>query len=222
MIDSSNISHINMPAVLVANGIGVCLMLAIFFSKHRRTRSTSLDGKIFYGMCLSCFLLCTLETAGFLLDGKQFFPARQLSILCSVIDLCLAAFLSFLWVCYVDYRLFQDRTRLTIIYPFAAIPVVIICLGAVANLFVGVFFWATDDNIYYRTQLFFLPCAVMYCYVTYGAVLSYCCRRRVDKYMFMPVLSFIIPVYLGRGDPNVHLHHSAEDPGLSPHQRKAL
>ena len=197
MFDNYHLSHVNMPAVLVANGLGTCLMLAILLSRHRRIRSSSLDGKIFYGMCLSCLFLCAIETAGFMVDGRQFSGARQISILCSVVTLCLAVLLSVLWCCYVDYRLFQDRTRIAKIYPFVAIPAVLVCLAAVCNLFFGVFFWATDDNVYYRTQLFFIPCAVMYGYITYGAVLSYCCRKRVDEYLFMPVMSFLIPVYVG-------------------------
>lgn len=197
MFENYSLSQINMPAVLVANGLGVCLMLAVLLSKHRRTRMTSVDGKLFYIMCLLCTILCTSETAGFLLEKRLFSGARQLSILCSVLNLCLAAILSFLWICYVDYRLFQDHVRLKKYYPFAAIPAVLICLAAVCNQFFGIFFWVTEDNVYYRTPLFLLPCAVMYCYITYGAVLSYRYRRQSDKYIFMPVLSFLIPVYLG-------------------------
>ena len=197
MFDNYHLTHINMPAVFIANGLGACLMLVILLSRHRRIRSSSLDGKLFYGMCLSCLFLCIMETVGFMLDGQRFFAARQISILCSVATLCLAAILSVFWGCYVDCRLFQDRARIIKIYPFASIPAILICVAAVCNLFFGVFFWVTDDNIYYRTQLFFIPCAVMYCYITYGAVLSYCCRKRVDKYLFMPVMSFLLPVYVG-------------------------
>lgn len=190
-------SQINMPAVLIANGLGISLMLAVLLGRHRRTRMASIDGKIFYGMCLICVILCTVETAGFWLDGQQFLPARQLSILCNVLDLCLAAILSFLWICYVDYRLFQDRARILKAYLFGAIPAALICVAAVINLFSGVFFWVTEDNVYYRTPLFLLPCVVMYCYITYGAVLAYRYRKQVDKYLFMPVLALLIPVYLG-------------------------
>jgi len=105
-------------------------------------------------MCLLCFVLCTVETAGFLLEGQTFFPARQLSLLCSAVTLCLAAVLAFLWICYVDYRLFQDHARLEKYYPFAAIPALLICAAAVCNLLFDVFFWVTEDNVYYRT-----PCS---------------------------------------------------------------
>lgn len=197
MFENYTSASVNMPAVLIANGLGICLMLAILLSRYRRTRTTSIDGKLFYSMCLLCFVLCTVETTGFLLEGQTFFPARQLSLLCSAVTLCLAAVLAFLWICYVDYRLFQDHARLEKYYPFAAIPALLICAAAVCNLFSAVFFWVTEDNVYYRTPLFLLPCAVLYCYITYGAVLSYHYRKRSSLYLFMPVLTFLIPVYLG-------------------------
>lgn len=90
MFDNYHLTHINMPAVFIANGLGACLMLVILLSRHRRIRSSSLDGKLFYGMCLSCLFLCIMETVGFMLDGQRFFAARQISILCSVATLCLA------------------------------------------------------------------------------------------------------------------------------------
>lgn len=76
MFENYTSASVNMPAVLIANGLGICLMLAILLSRYRRTRTTSIDGKLFYSMCLLCFILCTVETAGFLLDGQTFFPAR--------------------------------------------------------------------------------------------------------------------------------------------------
>lgn len=107
MFENYTSASVNMPAVLIANGLGICLMLAILLSRYRRTRTTSIDGKLFYSMCLLCFVLCTVETAGFLLEGQTFFPARQLSLLCSAVTLCLAAVLAFLWICYVTTGCFR-------------------------------------------------------------------------------------------------------------------
>lgn len=190
-------SQINIPAVLVANGLGICLMLAIFMGRHRRTRMASIDGKLFYAMCMLCAVLCVVETVGFLVDGQQFFAARQLAFLCNVIVLCLAAVLSFLWICYVDYRLFQDRQRLRKRYVFGALPIALIIIAAILNSWFSIFFWITEDNIYYRKPLFLWACGLIYCYITYGAILAFHYRKQVDKYLFMPVLTFIIPIYVG-------------------------
>ena len=196
-IMACGVSQINMPAVLVANGVGCCLTLVILFGKRRRIRRTSYDGKLFYWMCRFCLSLCVLETAGFLLDGAVFFGARPLNIVINVVILLLALILSFLWVCYVDYKLFSDYRRLITIYPLVSIPAVLLCVLSLSNIFIEVFFGVTQDNTYYRTPLFFIPWVVVYGYMTRGALLSYRYQKQVDKYLFMPVMVFLIPIYVG-------------------------
>lgn len=172
-------------------------MISILFSKHRRARSVTYDGKLFFLMCYFCFALCLLETAGFLLDGKLFAGARQLVIGVNVTLYFLSTALAFSWVCFVDYKLFGDHKRLQHRYPLLAIPGGIICLMAAANLFYPVFFEVNQANVYVRTPWFLLPYLVTYFYLTYGAVLACRYRKRVDKYLFMPVMVFLIPLYVG-------------------------
>nr|WP_326214354.1 GGDEF domain-containing protein [uncultured Oscillibacter sp.] len=195
--ENCGISQVNIPAVLIANGLGACLMISILFSKHRRARSVTYDGKLFFLMCYFCFALCLLETAGFLLDGKLFAGARQLVIGVNVTLYFLSTALAFSWACFVDYKLFGDHKRLRHRYPLLAIPGGIICLMAAANLFYPVFFEVNQANVYVRTSWFVLPYLVMYFYLTYGAILACRYRKRVDKYLFMPVMVFLIPLYIG-------------------------
>lgn len=193
----SNILQINVPAILIANGIGTWLMLMILLSRRKRFKMLSLDGKIFYWMCRLCLTLCVLETFGYLWDGKNFLGARQLLMGINVLILGMGGLLAYLWVCCVDYKLFEDRRRLRKIYPFIAIPGGIICLLAAGNLFVDVFFALDQDNSYQRQPLLLLAYAVAYGYMTYGAVLACYYRKRLDKYLFMPVIAFLMPIYLG-------------------------
>ena len=191
------VSQINMPAILVANALGVCLMLVILLGKRRRMRTISYDGRLFYWMCELCLIQCILETLGFFLDGKNYPGSRMLSMVCSAVLLFLAAVLAFLWSCYVNYKLFSDHWRLRALYPILAIPAGVIGLMALANLFVDIFFGVSQANVYYRTPLFMLPWVVVYGYMAYGAVLSYRYRKQADKYLFMPVLAFLFPIILG-------------------------
>ena len=69
---SCSVPAINMPAVLIANGLGVCLMLVVIFNKYRHAKWASYDSRLFHWMCRICLTLCILETAGFLWDRKVF------------------------------------------------------------------------------------------------------------------------------------------------------
>lgn len=195
--ENCGISQVNIPAVLITNGLGACLMISVLFSKHRRARSVTYDGKLFFLMCYFCFALCLLETAGFLLDGKLFAGARQLVIGVNVTLYFLSTALAFSWACFVDYKFFGDHKRLRHRYPLLAIPGGIICLMAATDFFYPVFFEVNQANVYVRTSWFVLPYLVMYFYLTYGAILACRYRKRVDKYLFMPVMVFLISLYVG-------------------------
>ena len=196
-IVSCSVSQVNMPAIFIANGLGACMMMSILLNRHRRARSITYDGRLFFWMCDICFALCLLETTGFLLDGKTFAGARQLTVGINVILYFLSTAISFLWACYVDYKLFTDHERLRHTYLLAAIPGGMICLLAVVNIFCPVFFQVSQDNVYTRTPLFILPYMVTYGYLTYGAILACRYRKQVDKYLFMPMMAFLLPLYVG-------------------------
>ena len=122
-----------------------------------------------------------------MLDGQAFAGARALSIFLNAAIFFSSVTMSYLWICYVDFNLLESHERLKRIYPIAAIPAAAICILILVNLFADVFFGVTDANVYYRTPLFWLPYAVVYGYMLYGAILVCLYRKRSNKYLFMPV-----------------------------------
>lgn len=48
--------------------------------------------------------------------------------------------MAYLWICYVDFKMFESYERLRRLYLIAAIPVMAICVLLVVNLFVELFF----------------------------------------------------------------------------------
>ena len=189
-------SAINMPAVLVANGLGACLMVVLLLSKRRNGKMVSLDSRIFDGMCGLCLTLCLLETLSFWLDEESFRGARQMNILANAVLFMLNAVFSYAWSVYIDYKLFEDIRRLKKYYIYGAIPAVVVCLMCVGNLFTEVFFWVTPDNVYYRASWVWITYVVTYCYLSYGAVLVFRYRNQTNKYLFMPVMLFLTPIFL--------------------------
>ena len=188
---------INLPAVLVANGVGIMLMLILMFSGRKRVRAVSLDSKIFHWMCRLCMLLCALESLSFWVDGKQSLYARPFNIFINVVLYLLDTLFAYLWVCYVDYKLFEDTDRIRKYYVMWAIPAFAACFMSLINLFTPVFFGVTSENVYYRTPHYLVAYAVTYAYLTFGAIMVLRFRKRVEKYLFMPMVLFLVPVFLG-------------------------
>lgn len=193
-----SVTQVNLPAVYVANGLGIFLLLAVLLGERRSLRVGARDsGYLFRLMCWLCVALCVLETCGFILEGRLFPSARQMTLFCNTGIFMLAAGIAYIWVCYVDSKLFPDRRQTRLNCPLAAIPAVLVGLMALLNLFIPVLFWITPSNNYYRESLFLLPWIVMYGYMAWGAIWSYRYQRKADKHLFIPLLMFLIPVYLG-------------------------
>lgn len=188
---------VNLPAILIANGLGATLMLILIFSNRADVRSVFLDEKLFYGMCLLTLALCVGETATFLLDGQLFPGARPLLRLLNTLLFVGNSLFSFLWTVYVDYKLFGRMDRLRRIYPIVALPALVVAVLAVGNLFGDVFFTLTEDNLYRRTPLVALTYLVTYGYLAGGAGMVFRYRHRVDRYLFLPVAVFLAPIFLG-------------------------
>lgn len=188
---------INLPAVLIANGIGLCLTLIIQFNRHQRVKSATMDEKIFSLMCRICGVLCVTETVSFLLDGRQFPGAEALLRVSNAMLFALCVLFSFFWVLYVDYKLFEDRERLRRYYPLVAIPAAVVVGLCLVNLGTDVFFGLTQENVYFRTPVVAVVYLVGYLYLFYGAVLALWYRRQVQKYLFMPVVLFLLPILAG-------------------------
>lgn len=188
---------INLPAILIANSLGAALMLILIFSNQSNVHSVFFDEKVFHLMCLLTLFLCLTETIASLLDGWIFPGARFLLRLFNMLPFAVNTFFSVLWTVYIDYKLFGQRERLRRIYPLASIPALITMLLAAANLFTDVFFTLTPENIYQRTPLILLPYLVTYVYLAAGAWMVLRCRRKVGKYLFLPVVVFLTPVFLG-------------------------
>lgn len=188
---------IDLPAIFIANGMGVVLMIILLISNHLNARNVFFDEKLFFHMVVLSLLLCTAEAVSFCLDGQTFPGARVLYLLLNCLLFLLGMAFTFLWTIYVDYKLFEDRRRLSKRYPLLALPVVVVSLLILANLFTPVFFTLSEDNVYSRTPMSALLYVVVGGYLAYTVALVYRSRRKVKRYLFLPVLIFLAPILLG-------------------------
>ena len=54
---------IDLPAIFIANGIGVVLMIILLISNHLNARNVFFDEKLFFHMVVLSLLLCTCSGA---------------------------------------------------------------------------------------------------------------------------------------------------------------
>lgn len=188
-------SGVNLPAVFVANGLGVALMLVLLLGRHKRGKFVSVDGRLFKHMCQLSMTLCILEICGFWVDGKQFWGARQLNVVISSALFASNAVFTCFWICYVNYKLFQDKQRLKRRCPIVVLPAAVICIMCIVNLFTDVFFGVSAENVYYRRPLCILTYLVAFVYMISGAVLVFLRRNRMERNLFITVVAYLVPIF---------------------------
>ena len=187
----------NLPAIYIANGTAILLLLIILFSSKKALRQGLFEEKIFFAMAILNIFQCFIESAGFFLDGKIGYGYHTLLILLDNILFINSGIFAYSWTVYADYKLFGDIERIKRRYPFVAIPAALIIIGYLINFVTPVFFLIDQHNVYQRTDLFFIPYIVTYFYVVYGVALIYSNRKKVDKYLFLPAMMFMTPIMIG-------------------------
>ncbi|NLJ71151.1 MAG: GGDEF domain-containing protein [Clostridiaceae bacterium] len=188
---------VNFPAIYIANGTAILLLIVILLSLKSPIRHGLFEEKIFYTMIILNIMQCFIETAGFIMDGKIGYGYRTLTIVLNTILFINSTIFAYLWVVYVDFKLFTDMKRIKRIYPFVAIPAMLTIIGCLVNLITPVYFLIDEYNVYQRAGLYIIPYAVTYFYIAYGVILIYSYRKKVLKYLFFPALVFITPIMLG-------------------------
>ena len=187
----------NLPAIYIANGTAILLLLIILLSSKKPLRHVLFEEKIFYAMVIVNILQCLIESVGFFMDGKAGYGWHALLMVLNTSLFINSSIFAYSWTIYADYKLFADMERIKRIYPFVAIPAVLIIIGCVINFVTPVFFVVDKYNVYQRTDLFFIPYIVTYFYVVFGVVLIYSYRKKVDKYLFLPAILFMTPIIIG-------------------------
>ncbi len=191
----SSASSVNLPQILSANGMGAFLVFLILTNWHRRNHAAGRGSGLFIAMCYTCMFLCIIESLSFYIDGAQFPGARQLALVLNSLLFAFSSVFAYTWCIFVNSRLYSTRPRHTL-YFILSIPAICICVMCVVNLFVPIFFSVTSDNYYSRTRHVLLTYLVSNLYLIHSATVIFRFRKR-SPHVFMPLISFLIPIVVG-------------------------
>lgn len=186
----------NLEAIIIANGFGVSLMVMLLVCAGKNIHINNLADRIFYAMIWATIMLCTVETSTFCIDGRTFAGAYQLNTILNVMLFATTTTFVYLWILYVDYKLFEDLERVKREF-ILAIPAAIVFVMAILNLFIPVLFRISDDNVYSRTPLIYVSFAVSFFYLFYAEFLIYRNRKKSNRYLFLPSIIFLLPILIG-------------------------
>ena len=189
---------INTEEIVIVNTAGVLVLLVSLLSRIDNRKNRHLSDHLFDTMIGITLGALVAETASFLLDGvpgrwnyylQYFLNAYLFLASCSV---------GMLWVLYVNDRIYHSRQQLRRWLLPVAVPVALIAVLLVCDLFgAGFIFSISERNVYQRGTLVALTYRIVFSDYCISLGMAIAAVRRNNHVRFFPVPYFVVPCVLG-------------------------
>ncbi len=179
-----------------SNGCAAVLLITLLLNYGRKHNAKEDSFGLFIWMIVSNLLQCVVETATVVIDGRLFSGAVSLATVLNAFLFANTSFFSWMWALYADAKIRYDKPTKTVWTYLQSLPALFIVGCSVHNLFTPVFFRITQENIYQRMGIYLVAYGVTYFYLIMGTVKIYIHRKRAEKFTFLPVFTFLLPVCL--------------------------
>jgi diguanylate cyclase (GGDEF)-like protein len=187
----------NYQAIVLLNLFGIILLGFLAISRFMTRQRRRLGDKFFTALVLITMGASIVEIFSFWIDGKPGALCYWLNLFSNTLLYLSNLAGCFIWLLYVDLKLYRDRQRLKKMLPRYAIIPAICVLALIVNFFVPFLLYVDENNVYHRTSL----CMVLYFFVLLTGLMSlliyYAYRIRYGKKSFFPIWMFMAPVVGG-------------------------
>lgn len=186
------------------------IMLLLFLRMQHRSVKNSfvLDQKLFVIMLDIAMVQCFVEAFTNLWDKEHIFLNLIGSPIGNTIDISVNMMLNllyftvnvvfgYIWCLYVIYRMFGSPRRVKRYAKIICAPVLIALISIWTTPFTGWVFSITDDNVYKREPLWIVPAVATIAYVVFGIGYVYLNKKKINKYMIMPIALIMTPIFVG-------------------------
>ena len=190
---------VQMSQIITANVAALVLLIIVklhMWDQYKAGRL--LDIKLLSTMMHLTILECIFDTLVFWIDGKNFLGAREINYAGNIIYYILKVAIVYFWPLFIEYKINSSYKKVKKLATIFAIPLLACSLLVLTTPFSGIIFTINEDNIYTRTENYFIiPNLMIILYVVFGAVKVYLNRKKEEKYLLIPAIFFIVPVLLG-------------------------
>ncbi|MCR5097585.1 MAG: hypothetical protein K6B14_01405 [Lachnospiraceae bacterium] len=145
--------------------------------------------------------LCILTMVNALTNGVSYTLHHQITGWPAIVRMIFptiaeysALIVLFGWFVYIDYKLYGSGDRIRVISHFFQVPIYIMGVLCLVNLFTGIMFEVTEDHIFVAKPLFYVMTILQYAYgiLPILAVIRY--RKMKGKLHFFHITPIVIPV----------------------------
>lgn len=188
-------STINLPAIFIANGMGIMLSVSLLMGNKWKTKRQEKEYKYIRALLIISIISCMIDPLICVLDGKS-----------GTIAYCIVYWGNFwfyltnmlvgpLWIIIISSHLLGrvPQIQKTIITVFCVTGIVML----IVNLFYPVVFYVDESNVYQRSALYWLYTFIQTVVVVDGIIVYFVVKSKGGILKFFPVLQFIVPLAIG-------------------------
>lgn len=188
-------STVNIPAILIANGMGLAILFVVAIGNIWRTKEATGENKCLLAMFFCSAINCIVDPICFLADGKIGMINRILVIGCNTFLYLNGIITAFSWVFLVSYRL---KNKLHPVHKtFLIVLLVYTFVTLFVNLFVPFVFSTDVNNVYSREFGYWIHNILYFIFTIDGLILYLKYNISSGGLKFFPAWAFIIPSAIG-------------------------
>ena len=185
--------------ILVANTAGVLALVVCMMTRHQIKKEWHFNDRAFNAMIWMTMLALIAEAVSFVIDGQPGKLVNVLQYILNAYTFVASSGVGFLWVIFVDARIFRSTKRLkkwfcTLIVPFLLIIVLLFC-----DIFMhtGFIFSISADNVYERGNLVLISYIFLFATYLFSIIIAVLSIYRDCYASFFPVHLFVLPCLVG-------------------------
>ncbi len=184
--------------VLVVNVTVVLLMFFLLRYRRKNGKNIHQDDRIYNLMAVITLLGAIVETAAFLVDGKDISGGHIVNYATNSLSFLGTVSIGFLWCIYVDLHVYKNCNKTLQKIKIIMIPWLIEIIAIMYNLFgTGFLFGVSDENLYYRGAYVALGYVTLLIYFACSIALVAMSGGQALHLSFFPVQFFIAPCLAG-------------------------
>ena len=189
---------INIPEILVANGIGAFLVLFLLLYRIRIDQTNQFDEKAYNFMLIVTFIATINETLSFIIDARPGFIFHILQYISNTISSASSGIIGYCWCLFVEYHIHRNFKRIKKKSRILAVPLIIATILIIINLLgTDIIFDISKENVYTRGPMNFI--LYIFVFVYYIESIYTVQKAKSDSILveFFPIYFFIIPCMIG-------------------------
>lgn len=189
-------SSINVPAIIIANIMGIVIIITSWvICKFTILKNNSKGKKALTLLCLITLLSSIIEPISFIADGQDGLIHTIILYLSNtwlfIADIVIIATWFYFVVGHMNVKISKKHMMvLLVLYS-------LFFLVMIVNLFTPLFFSIDEENIYHREAFYWIFMAVIFLIILDGIIMYFYAKQRSAGLKYFPVLSFTIPGVIG-------------------------